>query len=75
MLELSRIREAPGLETLTKYFRGFLQYLLENFGTVKVKLSLYLTKYHAMKTDWGSGGIAPRILDLGTRWRRVILGK
>jgi hypothetical protein len=35
----------------------------------KVKLSLCLTKHHAMKTYWGSGSIAPRILDLGTRWR------
>jgi secreted trypsin-like serine protease len=29
---------------------------------VKVKLSLCLTKYRAMKTYWWSGGIAPRIL-------------
>jgi len=29
---------------------------------VKVKLSLCLTKHHAMKAHWGSGGIAPRIL-------------
>jgi hypothetical protein len=36
---------------------------------VKVKLSLCLTKHHAMKTYWESGGIAPRILDHGTRWR------
>jgi hypothetical protein len=37
---------------------------------VKVKLSLCLTKHDAMKAYyWGSGGIAPRILDLGTRWR------
>jgi hypothetical protein len=36
---------------------------------VKVKLSLCLTKHHAMKAYWGSGGIAPRFLDLGTRWR------
>jgi hypothetical protein len=35
----------------------------------KVKLPLCLTKRHAMKTYWGSGSIAPRILDLGTRWR------
>jgi hypothetical protein len=35
----------------------------------KVKLSLCLTKQHAMKTYWGSGSIAPRILDLGTRWK------
>jgi hypothetical protein len=34
----------------------------------KVK-SLSLTKYHAMKTYLGSGGIAPRILDIGTSWR------
>jgi hypothetical protein len=37
-----------------------------------IKLSLYLTKHHAMKTYWGSGGIAPCILDLGTRWRWVV---
>jgi hypothetical protein len=36
---------------------------------VKGKLSLCLTKHHAMKAFCGSGGIAPRILDLGTRWR------
>jgi hypothetical protein len=29
---------------------------------VKVKLFLCLTKHHAMKTYWGSGGIAARIL-------------
>jgi hypothetical protein len=29
---------------------------------VKVKLSLCLTKHHAMKAYWGSGGIAPLIL-------------
>jgi hypothetical protein len=30
---------------------------------VKVKLSLcFLTKHHAMKAYWGSGGIAPLIL-------------
>jgi hypothetical protein len=34
---------------------------------VKVKLPLCLTKHHAMKTYWGSGGIAPHILDLGIR--------
>jgi hypothetical protein len=34
---------------------------------IKVKLSLRLTKHHAMKTYWGSGSIAPRILDPGPR--------
>jgi len=30
-----------------------------------------LTEHHAMKmkTYWGSGSIAPRIIELGTRWR------
>jgi hypothetical protein len=39
----------------------------------KVKLSLWflLTEHHATKAYWGSGGIAPCILDLGTRWRWV----
>jgi len=51
---------------------------------MKVKLSQYLTKYHAIKmynisclinyhafkTYWGSGGTS-RILNLGTRWRWV----
>jgi hypothetical protein len=38
---------------------------------VKIRLSLcyLLTGHHAMKAYWGSGGIAPRIFDLGTRWR------
>jgi energy-converting hydrogenase Eha subunit H len=31
------------------------------FLMVKVKLSLRLTKHHAMKAYCGSGGIAPRI--------------
>jgi hypothetical protein len=40
---------------------------------VKVKVvSLILTEHHAMKAYWGSGGTAPRILDLGIRWRRVV---
>jgi hypothetical protein len=29
-------------------------------------------KYHTMKTYWGNGGITPRILNLGTRWRWVV---
>jgi hypothetical protein len=33
---------------------------------VKVKLFPCLTKHHAIKTYWGSGSLAPRILDLGT---------
>jgi len=32
---------------------------------------LILTEHHAMKLYWGSGSTAPRILDIGTRWRVV----
>jgi len=35
---------------------------------VTIKLSLYLTKHHAIKTYLG-GGKAPRMLDLSTRRR------
>jgi hypothetical protein len=33
---------------------------------------IFLTQHQAMKTYWGSGGIAPRIPDLGTTWRAVV---
>jgi hypothetical protein len=36
--------------------------ILFSYSQVKVKLSLCLTKHHAMKTYWGSGGIAPAFL-------------
>jgi hypothetical protein len=32
-------------------------------------LELRLTNHHTMKIHGASGGIAPRILNLGTRWR------
>jgi hypothetical protein len=35
----------------------------------KGKFSLCLSKHHAIKAYWGCGGIATRILELGTRWR------
>jgi len=28
--------------------------------------------YYAMGTYWGSGGVAPRIIDLGTGWGWVV---
>jgi hypothetical protein len=39
---------------------------------IKVKLPLCLTKHHAMKLYWGSGCIAPFVLNLVTRWWWVI---
>jgi hypothetical protein len=38
----------------------------------KVVPVLFLTDHHVMKAYWVSGCIAPRILDLGTRWRWVV---
>jgi hypothetical protein len=37
----------------------------------KVQLPLCFTKHHTMKTYWGSGGIAPHILELCIRWTWV----
>jgi hypothetical protein len=48
------------------------EYLVKRRDNLKVKLSLCVTKHHATKMYWGSGGIAPRILDLGTRWRWMV---
>jgi hypothetical protein len=36
---------------------------------IKVKVLCASPEHHAMKASWGSGGIAPHILDLDTRWR------
>jgi len=41
-------------------------------GKGKVVPVLFLTEHHAMKAYWSSGGIALRILDLGTRWGWVV---
>jgi hypothetical protein len=38
----------------------------------RLKLTLCITKYHAMRTYWGSGDVAPHILNLGARWRSVV---
>jgi hypothetical protein len=37
--------------------------------TRNVSCPCALTEHHAMKACWGSGGVTPRILDLGIRWR------
>jgi hypothetical protein len=40
---------------------------------VKVKVYVCLTKHYVMKMYWGSGGIAPSILNLGTRYVVVLV--
>jgi hypothetical protein len=52
---------------LNIYRNNYNMYTEWKIIKVKVKLSLCLTKHHAMKMDWGSGSISPCILDLGTR--------
>jgi hypothetical protein len=40
------------------------------YGKGKVKVvPVLFTEHHALKAYWGSGDIAPHILDFGTRWR------
>jgi hypothetical protein len=41
---------------------GAMWYAVEVKVKAKVKLSLCLTKHHAMKTYWGSGDITPLAL-------------
>jgi hypothetical protein len=54
------------LDTLyTKIISAEIRHMKSDYDDilkVQAKLSLCLTKHHAMKTYWGSGGIAPRIL-------------
>jgi hypothetical protein len=38
-----------------------------NYWFTLIYNAVPVPKHHAMKAYWGSGGIAPRILDLGTR--------
>jgi hypothetical protein len=50
------------------YFRSLMQsFNIKARG--KVVPVHFLTEHHAMKAYWWSGGIAPRILELGSRWR------
>jgi hypothetical protein len=51
---------------------SFLYFFRANSGTYphkKVKLSLCFTSAPRHEGVLGIGGIAPRILDLGTKWR------
>jgi hypothetical protein len=63
-LAADRFRWWPVINTVPK--------LVNVKGKVKIVLVPFLTERHAMKAYCGSGGIAPRILDLDTRWRWVV---
>jgi hypothetical protein len=69
MYKLS-LRQGHKKDTAKRFKQMYAQELeMQIQMKVKVKLSLCLTKHHLMKAYWGSGGIGPRILDLGTRCR------
>jgi hypothetical protein len=65
------LKESTALWTHLYIFLKFKEIVPLKKGK-KVKLSLCLTKHHAMKTYRGSGCTSPCILDLGTSWRRVV---
>jgi hypothetical protein len=52
-----------------KFVRSETRYGFESRCRTKVKLSLCLIEHHAMKTYGVGGGIAPSILNVGTRWK------
>jgi hypothetical protein len=51
-----------------QFFQIYLDPFERRIIKIKVKLSLCLTKHHAMKMYW-DGGIAPHIINLGSRRR------
>jgi hypothetical protein len=53
-------------------FFATLWFLMYITNTFKESCPCALTQHHAMKAYLGSGGIASRILDLGTRWRWMV---
>jgi hypothetical protein len=53
----------------TELHGSYLRYIRKCEGKGKVVPVIFLTEHHAMKAYLGSGGIAPRILDLDTRRR------
>jgi hypothetical protein len=70
---LSPYDSSPVLQNRFRFFDHFLFRVTFKGGgdglqICRVKLSLCLTKHHAMKTYWGSGSVTPRILNLSTRW-------
>jgi hypothetical protein len=67
LLEVIRLSLVPLISS-----QGPHVFVIDGKGKGKVKLSLCLTKHHAMKMYWVRGGTAPRILDLGARWRWMV---
>jgi hypothetical protein len=64
---LDAVAETEKIPTPTRSLATILNEL--SWLTNEINLDLCLTKYHAMKTYWGSECVAVRILNLGTRSR------
>jgi hypothetical protein len=54
------------VSTFQNYSRVLLLYLVRKKVKCKGKV---VNEHHTMKAYCGNGGIAPHILDFGTRWR------
>jgi hypothetical protein len=66
-----------GHKEIINYVHKYVTYFLTHNRNLKAMSQgkgrvvpiIPLTEHHAMKAYWVSENIAPRILDLGTRWR------
>jgi hypothetical protein len=56
---------------IVKQYQFYFLPRITTYEEVQIK-SLCLTKHHSMKTYWGSEGITPQILNLGTIWRWMV---
>jgi hypothetical protein len=68
LLTIGGIVPHTSLAKVPIFSPGFLSI---NCTKVRQSYTCALNKHQAMKAYWGSRCIAPRILDLGTRWRWV----
>jgi hypothetical protein len=55
--------------SVKKKHRDFITFYYLYKGKVKVKFFLFFNLAPHYEGVLGSGGIAPRVIDLGTRWR------
>jgi hypothetical protein len=50
-----------------RFLPNTFKLIIHNYSIIPLSYPCALTKHHGMKAYWGSGSIAPRILDFGTR--------
>jgi len=79
---IDRLHLRISLKFQSFVWQRYSTFIVLSDGKVNIKLSqlsttpwrciLCLIMYHAMKTYWGSGGLSPLVLSLGTGWRWVV---